>query len=161
MRQVRTARPEDAGALAEVFYLGVRRGARVAYSEAQCSAWCPEVPDGEGWVRRLDGLDIVLAEVSGQVVGFMALDVEQGLLDLAYVHPEHVREGHASALYAVIEGRARRAGLTRIETEASRLAEPFFLSQGWRVLARQEVERRGVLIPNARMEKALNELVPG
>ena len=91
----------------------------------------------------------------------MALDVEQGLLDLAYVHPEHVRVGHASALYAVIEGRARRAGLARIETEASRLAEPFFLAQGWRVLARQEVERQGVLIPNARMEKELVRLPEG
>lgn len=161
MRVVRTARPEDASALAEIFYLGVRRGARLAYSEAQCAAWCPEVPSGEDWAGRLSGLDIVLSEVSGQVVGFMALDVEKALLDLVYVHPDHVRAGHASALYAVIEGRARRAGLTTIETEASRLAEPFFLAQGWRVVARQEVERRGVMIPNARMEKVLVRLPEG
>ncbi len=155
MRLVRTAGAEDYPALAEIFYLGVRRGARVAYSEAQCAAWCPEMPGGEAWTARLAGLEVVLAEVDGVPVGFMGLDVAKSLLDLAFVHPDHVRKGHSSALYAVIEGRARREGLTRLETEASRLAEPFFLSEGWRVVARQEVERRGVLLPNARMEKVL------
>jgi putative acetyltransferase len=55
----------------------------------------------------------------------------------------------------MIEGRARVHGHTRLETEASLLAEPFFARHGWRVLQRQEVERDGVKIPNAVMEKRL------
>ena len=156
MRHVRGAGAEDYPALARIFHLSVHGTARSLYSEAQCQAWSPEVPRSGAWAQRLAGLDVILAEVAEGPVGFMALDIGRGLLDLVFVHPDHTRQGHAAALYAVIEGRARQKRLQRLETEASRLAEPFFLSQGWRLVARQEVERKGVTIPNARMEKRLS-----
>jgi putative acetyltransferase len=59
----------------------------------------------------------------------------------------------AAALYAVIEGRARAMGLGRLQTEASRVAEPFFRARGWVVLHRQVVKRRFIGLPNALMEK--------
>ena len=156
MRQIRSASPEDWDALAEIFYLAVHRIAKGAYTDAQCQAWCPAPPAPDLWAKRLQGLDIVVAEVEGALVGFIGLNFAKALVDFAYIHPDHVRSGHASALYAVIEGRARQARLPRLTTEASRLAQPFFLSQGWQVEAFQEVARKGVLIPNARMAKNLD-----
>ena len=67
-------------------------------------------------------------------------------LDMAFVHPDHLRQGVASALYSVIEGRARALGLVRLDTEASLLAEPLFAARGWRVTRRQKVVRRGVTL---------------
>ncbi len=58
---VRSARAKDVPALAEVFHAAVR-GAE-AYSEAERAAWSPAVPTVEAWTKRLDGLDIVVAEV--------------------------------------------------------------------------------------------------
>lgn len=157
MRMIRSARANDQAAMAEIFHLAVHRTARAVYSDAQCQAWCPEPPAPDLWAKRLDGLDVVVSEADGALVGFIGLNVDKALVDFAYVHPDHTRAGHASALYAVAEGRARQAGLTRLTTEASRLAEPFFLSQGWQVVAYQEVERNGVTISNARMAKRLDD----
>ncbi len=78
------------------------------------------------------------------------------LLDFAYVHPAFARKGVGDALYAVVEGRARSVGVTRLRTEASLVAEPFFVRHGWRVVQRQEVVRNGVALRNAVMEKALS-----
>ncbi|MCV6594140.1 MAG: GNAT family N-acetyltransferase [Silicimonas sp.] len=156
MRLVRDAGAADFPALAEIFHAAVRIGAKTAYSDAQRAAWCPDVPEGARWAKRLAGLDILVAETGGKIVGFMAMDRESGLVDLSYVHPDHMRQGHADALYAVLEGRARAGGRRRLTTEASLLAEPFFARHGWALVARQQVERAGVLIPNARMEKSLS-----
>ncbi len=159
MRVIRSAQPEDHAAMAKVFYLAVNQTARAEYSEAQCTAWCPAPPALDVWRKRLAGLDIAVSEVDGVLVEFIGLNVEKALVDFAFVHPDDSRAGHASALYAVIEGRARQAGLTHLTTEASRLAEPFFKSQGWHVVAHQEVERNGVTLPNARMAKDLTAVV--
>lgn len=41
---------------------------------------------------------------------------------------------------------------------ASRTARPFFEQRGYRVLAEQQVERRGVTLTNFRMEKTLDQV---
>ncbi len=75
---------------------------------------------------------------------------------MLYVHKDHQGRGVATALLAALEARAREAGLTRLTTNASRIAKPFFLRRGFTLLASQRVERRGVEIENFRMEKALD-----
>ncbi|MEL7415354.1 MAG: 5-aminolevulinate synthase, partial [Pseudomonadota bacterium] len=40
-------------------------------------------------------------------------------------------------------------GIDRLQTEASRVAEPFFQARGWVVIERQVVKRRWVRLPNA------------
>jgi putative acetyltransferase len=78
-----------------------------------------------------------------------------GFLDFAYVDPAVRGHGVAAALYDAIEARARAHGLSRLRTEASRVAEPFFGARGWVVIRRQRVRRNGVGLPNAVMERAL------
>lgn len=152
---LRSYRPGDAIGLAALFHRAVREGAAAKYDDAQRAAWSPEVPTHEGWRARVEEAMTVVAERDGRLLGFMTLDLESGFLDFAYVAPEVMGQGVAAALYAMVEGRARVHGHTRLETEASLLAEPFFLRQGWRVVLRQQVERHGVKIPNAVMEKRL------
>ena len=137
MRQIRSYRPGDAEALGEVFHRSIRDGAVGAYGRAAVEAWSPAPPKGDAWERRLERADTVLAEENGTILGFMTMRSDTGLLDLAFVLPEAVRSGVASALYAVLEGRARARGLSHLTTEASLLAEPFFARLGWRVVQRQ------------------------
>lgn len=152
---VRSCRPGEAGALAEIFHRAVREGAAGAYTEEERAAWSPEAPSGAAWLARTEGAETVVAEAGGVPVGFMSLVMAEGYLDFAYVLPEVKGRGVAAALYAVLESRARAAGLGRLTTEASLLAEPFFARQGWSLVRRQTVERRGVPLRNAVMEKRL------
>lgn len=152
---IRPYRPADAIPLATLYHRAVREGAALRYDDAQCEAWSPAPPTNAGWRARVEEAETIVAEHDGALLGFMTLDMGEGFVDFAYVAPEVMGQGVAASLYAVIEGRARVKGHSVLETEASLLAEPFFRRHGWRVIARQEVERHGVRIPNARMEKRL------
>lgn len=152
---IRPYRPADAIPLATLYHNAVTDGAAVKYDAEQRAAWSPAPPTNADWRARVEQALTMVAERDGALLGFMTLDLDTGFLDFAYVAPEVMGQGVASTLYAMIEGRARVRGHRILETEASLLAEPFFLRQGWRLVARQTVERDGVQIPNARMEKHL------
>lgn len=152
---LRPYRPEDAAHLARVFHRAVRQGTGAHYSLVQRLAWSPRADGGAAWHARLCGIETVVAEGPGGPVGFMALNMAESFVDFAYVDPSVRGRGVGAALYAVIEGRARTSGLSRLQTEASRVAEPFYRARGWVVLHRQVVRRRGIGLPNALMEKDL------
>lgn len=63
--------------------------------------------------------------------------------------------GIASQLLQRVEAEARRQGLSRIRTEASRTARPFFEKRGFTLVKAQKVEKRGQLLENFLMEKQI------
>jgi putative acetyltransferase len=152
---IRPCRVTDAPGLAQLYHRAVHEGAAHHYDAHQRAAWSPIPPQDEDWRRRLIEAQTIVAERADHLLGFMTLDIASGWIDFAYVAPEAMGQGVAETLYAVLEGRARAAGLIRLETEASLLAERFFARRGWHVVARQEVERHGQRLPNALMAKSL------
>ena len=155
---VRAYCPEDADALANIFFRGVRESAAAYYSDEQRLAWCPELPVGDAWSERLSNAETFVAEYKRAPVGFMSLVVETGYLDFAYVVPEAMGLGVADVLYSVLERRAREMKLKRLTSDASELARPFFLRHGWREIARLVIVRRNVMLHNYRMEKILTKI---
>ena len=146
----------EATALGQVFHRAVRRGAAGHYNLRQRRAWSPAPPKGAAWEAELTyPATTWVATYHIHPVGFMTLTVDTGHLDFAYVLPALHGTGVATALYTALEAHARNAGLHRLETEASHLAERFFLRQGWCLRARQMVMRGGIPLPNARMDKDL------
>ena len=87
-------------------------------------------------------------------MGFADLDPASGLLDRPYVHAEHQGQGIATALCNRLEPLASGSIVT---THASITARPFFEKRGYRLLRAQQVERRGVLLPNFVMEKRVRQ----
>lgn len=152
---LRWADEADAGPLADIFYSAVRNGAKPAYSEAVLKAWVPERPTADGWAKRIEGLETAMAEADGDALGFMSVNLRDGDLDLAFVRPDRRRSGLADSLYAMIENRARAAGLPRLHSHASHMARPFLERQGWGVVRPGQVSRGGVIIDNWVMEKHL------
>src|SRR5262249_56575361 len=69
----------------------------------------------------------------------------------------HQGRGIGRQLLAAIGVEARRTGLTRLITEASITAGPFFEAQGFKVVAPQVVTCRGAEFVNYRMERVLAE----
>ena len=153
--RIRRFMPDDAAALAALFYESVHKGARRAYDKAQRRAWAPRIPDTDEWRDRLSAQTVLVAERNDNPIGFMTLR-EDGCIDLAFVAPDAIGQGVAKALYDDILEAAVQAGMPRLHAEASLMARPFFERQGWTVIAPETVVRDGVSLPRFRMEKRID-----
>ncbi len=153
-RGIRNYEESDAPEIVRLFFETVRSVNRADYSEEQVEAWAPSAPDPDEWHSRMVGRRTLVAEEGGEVVGFAELE-DDGRLDMLYVRGDTVGRGVGRRLYEAVEWEARDRGLSRIFTEASITARPFFERQGLRVVREQTVSRRGVSLTNFIMEKNL------
>lgn len=144
--EIRTYRPGDGPALAELFYHTVHTVNAADYTPEQLAAWAPETVDLSGWDRSLRAHHTLVAVEGETVLGFG--DMDGGYLDRLYVRADRQGQGVGSALCALLE----RAAEGRVITHASVTARPFFEKRGYRVRREQRVERRGVLLTNFVME---------
>jgi putative acetyltransferase len=128
--------------------------ARPYYSLEQVTAWAPDEVDVNAWLLRWAARQTFVAELDAVPVGFTELE-PNGHLDMIYVHPLHQGQGIASALLARVEHVVRQDNVTRLFTESSITARPFFERRGFRVLVPQVVSIRGQQLVNYQMEKAL------
>jgi putative acetyltransferase len=153
---LRDATVDDAPAVAELFYHTILNVNLGDYSVAQVEAWAGPAPVPEMWERRIaeDGSArrTFVAATEGEIVGFADLE-NDGHVDMLYVHHEYQGCGIASALLERIEAEARRLGLSRLYTEASITAEPFFRTRGFNLVRAQLVEVRGQTFRNYVLEK--------
>ncbi len=145
--------PADYVSTAEIFLRAIREVASRDYTPAQIDAWA-KIDDLQAWAERRSSRPTWIAVADGLPIGFADLEPD-GHLDMMFVHPDHQGIGAASSLLLEIEAEARNLGLTRIFTEASLTARPFFERRGFIVLMRQSVEKRGQALTNFRMEKLL------
>jgi putative acetyltransferase len=148
---VRDYEPQDLDAVLELFQRSVREVASHDYAPEEIAAWAPDEPDRTAWSSRLATGRVIVWEGDGALRGFARLD-EAGSIDLLYVHPTRLRRGIARELLAHLVALAREHGLRKLAAEVSRTARPFFERQGFRLIARQTVWRRGVTLENFRME---------
>ena len=130
MIAVRPYRPEDRAACAAVFFRAVHEGASGHYDQAQREGWArsPE-PDWTTPDPRA-GQHTWVSESGGRITGFMAL-TPGGHLDMAFVLPEVMGQGHAAALYDALLAHARATGLKRLSVHASEYSRRFLGRRGW------------------------------
>jgi len=152
---VRTFRASDAEATARIYFDAVRLGTHDHYTELQRQAWAPRIPERNAWCDRLNSLTTLVADFEGTAVGFMTM-TPGGHIDLAFVAPEFIGKGVAKQLYDCILDEAKVQDVTRLSTEASLLARPFFERLGWSVVKQQTVRRQGVSLVNFVMVKDLS-----
>ncbi|MCC9656175.1 GNAT family N-acetyltransferase [Rhodopirellula halodulae] len=158
--QIREWSGKDASACWQLFHDTVHRVNIRDYDERAVNAWAPRQTDLTQWTDRFRGNIALVAEWSSpdatpatatnSIVGFVDLRPD-GYLDRLFVSADHQRVGIARSLWIEMRRRAAAAGCTRIETEASITAKPFFESQGFQCVATQTVCCRGVDLTNYRM----------
>ncbi|SEI13680.1 Acetyltransferase, GNAT family [Rhizobium tibeticum] len=153
MVTLRRYAPADCDATVEIFLRAIREVASNDYTPAQIEAWA-QVDDRQAWAERRSSRPTWIAEAADLPIGFADLESD-GHLDMMFVHPGHQGIGAATALLRTIEAEARALGLSRIFTEASLTARPFFQRRGFVVLTCQSVEKRGQALANFRMRKLL------
>lgn len=147
--QLRAYQSADCAQLARLFYDTVHTVNAADYTPAQLDAWATGTVDLAAWDASFLEHHTLVAVRGGTIAGFADMD-RGGYLDRLYVRKDFQRQRVATALCDALEA---ASGAPRFTTHASITAKPFFLRRGYRVLAEQQVERRGVLLTNFRMEK--------
>ncbi|XZE35705.1 GNAT family N-acetyltransferase [Pirellulaceae bacterium SH501] len=150
---IRRAGADDYGSIADVMFDAVRHG-RSNYSEEQRKAWGPHLRTGPDWIARLNSQSIFVAELSGQISGFMSL-ADNGYIDFAFIRPSAQGTGMFRRLYQAIEDLAIQTGETRLWVHASLMAQPAFTAVGFRTTEKETVEINGQLLQRFAMEKQL------
>lgn len=138
-------------AIARIFSTAIHEIASEVYTVEQCLAWSAREADYAYWRNRCEVKRPFVAEVKGQVAGFLELDPD-GHIDCAAIHPKFRRKGITSALVKHAVGVSFAFGLDRIFVEASICAKPMFERLGFSLMGEQVVMRRGVGLLNYRME---------
>ena len=149
--------------VAGVFHSAVHRTAAAAYSPEQLAAWSPDPPDLSQWRVRCEMKRPWVATLDGRVAGFLELDhwsidgQSEGHIDCHYVHADFGRRGVGTALLRHAISVASEFGLSRLVVEASHIAAPLYLREGFsKIDARPNVvQRLGVELENWKLERRL------
>ena len=153
MVTLRPYRQEDSFILARLFYETVHTVNQRDYSPKQLAAWAGTVPDPEKWHRSFEGRLALVAQQDEEILGFGDLDATRGYLDRLYVRWDQQSRGIGSLICRALEQGCQAPS---VYTYASLTAQPFFSGRGYRLVYQQKVERNGVWLDNARMEKMLH-----
>lgn len=153
---IRPFEDRDAADWGRIFHAAVHGIGARDYTPAQCAAWSPvEAPAEVIETRARDGRTTWIAADEADVAqGFIELEPD-GHIDCFYIAPDFAGTGIGAALYATLEEEARRRGLARLYVEASEAARRFFLRQGFTDQGRRDFMRRGAVLHNHAMDKAL------
>ena len=152
--QIRPYQADDLRHVVTLFTETVHRVSSRDYTPEQVAVWAPRDDDWTRWQNRFAGLQTLVAETNGKVIGFIAF-TEQGYVDFLFVHHEHQRQGVARALLGEAESQLRAWGVRRVTVHASITARPFFEAMGYLVLEQRWFEKAGVTLTNFAMDKDL------
>jgi len=146
---IRPYRATDLDAVITIYQRAIREVAIRDYNQDQVNAWSQV--DRTVWTGRRLSRPTWVAWIGTDAAGFTDLEPD-GHLDMMFVHPNFQGRGVAKALVHTVLQAARAQGLTRIFTEASLTARPFFERCGFALIAAQDVETRGQKLRNFQME---------
>ncbi len=150
--KIRTYEIGDTQKIVKLFYDTVHEVNIRDYTTAQVDAWAPADTDIQTWMQSLSSKFTFVAEEGDTIAGFGELEIN-GHIDRFYCHKDFQRQGIGRLILKQIESKAKDLGINKLFTEASITARPFFESQGFMVIRKQEVERRGQKFINFPMEK--------
>jgi len=150
--RIRRFEPGEEPALFDVYHSAIHLIASRDYTEEQVNAWAPAVLDEELWVRRIRGINPFVAELNGVLVGYADVQAS-GYIDHFFVSGRHARQGIGRALVGVLESEAKRIGVTKLTSDVSKTAQPFFARFGFQIVEQRMPVVQGIEVPNARMRK--------
>lgn len=154
---IRKYQSSDISHVVSLFYETVHSVNAVDYSMEQLNAWAPKnemKTKLNEWNRSLSKNVAYVVEIDGKIVGFSDMTYN-GYLDRLYTHKDFQAQGIATILVDELESVAFKIGISEIYTEASVTAKPFFEYRGYRIIKVQNVERKGITLPNFQMTKIL------
>lgn len=150
---LRTARTDDASAIAAVAVASIRGLGANFYDTAQIDAWSAAFTSETVQSAFVTGITWVALN-EGEVIGFAKWE-SPSEFDLLYVHPNAARAGVARALNDALERAANDANVAELEATVSRSARMTFDSFGYELVEEATRELGGQQFSVARMRKRL------
>lgn len=153
---IREYKPEDAPALAGIYYNTIHLINTQHYTKEQINAWAPETSlEPSGWKKKFEKTQPLVATIGDVIVGFAEFE-PSGHIDCFYCHHNYIGYGVGSTLMKSIYKIAIEKEINRIFAEVSITARPFFEKQGFTVINEQTVDIKGIKLKNYKMEKYLS-----
>ncbi|CAH1544208.1 GNAT family N-acetyltransferase [Vibrio rotiferianus] len=156
MLEIRRFESGDEETLRTLFYYTVRKICINDYTDAQVSAWAPNIYVAEDWNKKIALLNPFVVLLDGQVVGYADLQPD-GYVDHFFCHWQHQGKGVGTALMQQLIAEGARNFNHRLYANVSLTAKPFFERHGFIVAKQQSVDIRGQTLTNFLMEKDLNK----
>jgi len=153
---IRRFRIGDEPALFGIYHSAIHLVASHDYSREQILAWAPNDLDPELWRDHMREIAPFVVEAGDEPVGYADVQAS-GYIDHFFVSGRHQRLGIGAMLMQRIHEEAAALRIRELTSDVSRTAEPFFARYGFAVVERRNPEIRGVIVPNARMHKPLND----
>ena len=122
------------------------------YNDEQVRVWSAAADREENWLKKIDEHYFICAVFENKIIGFASLATD-GYLDFMYVHKDYQERGVASLLYRYLETHAADLKLSKIYSEVSITAKPFFEKKEFVIVEKQQKILDGVEFVNYRMEK--------
>ncbi|GGD43250.1 acetyltransferase [Emticicia aquatilis] len=127
---IRKATIADNQAITQLFYETITSINVKDYDAQQIETWASSAENKDFWQEQIEKQHFIIVENDEYLLGFASLTTD-GYLDFMYVHKNHQKQGIAGALLENILNEANRLNLTKIWTDASITARPFFLNKGF------------------------------
>lgn len=151
---IRKANIEDLGKLQQLFRDSILKSGQDYYTPAQLKVWSDRANVSSRWLALIKEQFTLLLEVENEVLGFASLRGED-YFDFLYVSQHQQGKGYAKRLYMSILAEAKKRGATKLYSDVSYMAKPFFLAQGFSVLKENENPLGEEILINFRVEKVL------
>ena len=153
MITIRIALQTDSTELKALFQDTVLTINRHDYSQAEVEDWAScgdDLSNIEEMIKT--HYFIVAVNQTPQIVGFSSI-TPQGYLHSMFIHKDFQGKGIATMLLKEIERHAEANGITRITSEVSLTARPFFEKQGYTVVVEQKRKANQLALTNFQMAK--------
>ncbi len=148
--KIRRYREIDCHEIAALFHASVHTINHTAYSGDDLEAWAPSPIDYDHWASRLVVKKPYVAIQDKRIVGFIELE-DSGHIDCLYVHPSYQKQGIATQLLEYALSKAKEKGIDKFFVEASEVAKPLFIANGFQVISENKVLLRGRTLSNYKM----------
>ena len=153
---ITTADKSDLNAILFLFTETIKNSGHKYYSEKQLAAWAAGANNLPRWQKALQNQYFILAKADEKLLGFASLE-NNNYIDFLFVHHNYQRQGIAQKLYENIVCQAQNNHAAQITSDVSKIALPFFKTQGFTVLREQTKPINGVEITNYKMVLKLDE----
>lgn len=122
------------------------------YSKEQINAWAPDEYNAQRWETRVQNMDPFIAEIAGKIVGFADIQ-DDGYIDHFFCHKEFQGQGVGKVLMQCLVNKCKDQSITRVYSQVSITAKPFFEMFGFKVVKQQTMGIGNQTLNNYLMEK--------
>jgi len=136
----------------QLFVETIQHSCRNDYSQEQIDVWISSVTNNERWESLLKNQYCIIAETDNKIVGYGSLE-DGNYVDFMYVHKDYLRQGVANRIYQELERESKRCGYSKMTSDVSKTARPFFEKKGFKVIRKNKKEINGVEISNFHMSQ--------